>query len=95
MQNLNRIFSPSYIPSVQDIFKSRIQPSGVNERTFRTDGYSIHLFDMRRADTEWEKRKHALENADIILFHASIGSYDELSARPGSALGEVPVPSLA
>jgi guanine nucleotide-binding protein G(i) subunit alpha len=45
MSDLERITNPDYLPTDQDILRSRIRTSGVIETTLQIDGNTFRIFD--------------------------------------------------
>lgn len=83
MANIDRIFSPSYVPSHQDILNARVRTTGISEEVFHFDGDIYHVFDVGGERSERKKWIHVFEKPDIILFQAALGAYDlEISEVP-------------
>ena len=77
MENLERILSPDYIPTFQDITKSRLRTTGITETVFNTPGYNYRVFDVGGTRSERKKWIHCFDKVDIILFQVSLGGYDK------------------
>ncbi|KAH6628862.1 guanine nucleotide binding protein, alpha subunit [Chaetomium tenue] len=76
MANMDRIFSPSYVPSHQDIINARVRTTGISKEVYHFDEHIYHVFDVGGERSERKKWIHVFEKADIVLFQVALGAYD-------------------
>ncbi|BGP17593.1 hypothetical protein JCM10213_001242 [Rhodosporidiobolus nylandii] len=75
---LDRLFSPSYIPSDQDVLRCRQKTTGITETTFTSRDLQYRLFDVGGQRSERKKWIHCFEDVTAILFLAAISGYDQV-----------------
>jgi len=90
---IDRMASPSYLPSDQDILRSRVKTTGITETTFKVGDLTYKLFDVGGQRSERKKWIHCFENVTALVFLVSLSEYDQmlyedesvvrLSAYPG------------
>jgi len=79
---LERISQPSYIPSVQDVLKTRIKSSGIIETQFKMKNLSfkcdglVGLIDVGGQRSERKKWLHCFERVTAIIFCVALSGYD-------------------
>jgi hypothetical protein len=78
MANVDRILSPGYVPSHQDIINARVRTTGIAEEVFHFDGYIYHVFDVGGERPERKKWIYLFDKKkiDIVLFQVALGAYD-------------------
>ncbi|MCJ1434227.1 guanine nucleotide-binding protein subunit alpha [Xylographa pallens] len=76
-RSIQRLGSSSYVPTDQDILRSRVKTCGITETTFDASGQEIHVFDFGGLRTERKKWIHCFEKVGVILFTVDIASYDQ------------------
>lgn len=67
-----------YIPTDQDILRSRVKTTGINEITFRVQGLSYKVFDVGGQRSERRKWIHCFENLNAVIFMVSLSEYDQV-----------------
>jgi len=73
--NFDRITSPGYIPSLEDIIRTRVKTVGVHETNFSYKHYQFLLTDVGGQMTERKKWIHCFHEVDVVLFVASLADY--------------------
>ena len=73
-----RIASPTYVPSDQDVLRSRVKTTGITETTFIIGDLTYRMFDVGGQRSERKKWIHCFENVTTILFLVAISEYDQL-----------------
>lgn len=53
--NISRIGAPSYIPTDQDILRTRVRSTGITEEVFRVKQYTVRVFDVGGQRSERKK----------------------------------------
>jgi GTPase SAR1 family protein len=72
------IGSETYIPSEQDVLRSRVRTTGIVENEFIIDGNQFKMFDVGGQRNERKKWIHCFENVTAVLFVAAISEYDQV-----------------
>ncbi|KAI1293671.1 Guanine nucleotide-binding protein subunit alpha-14 [Halotydeus destructor] len=85
-----RISSPDYVPSVQDILRVRIPTTGINEYDFELDRVTFRIVDVGGQRSERRKWIHCFESVTSIIFLAALSEYDQslLEDRTANRLDE-------
>ncbi|ORY62716.1 guanine nucleotide-binding protein subunit alpha [Leucosporidium creatinivorum] len=75
--NIARIGAASYIPTDQDILRTRVRSTGITEEVFRVKQYTVRVFDVGGQRSERKKWIHCFENVQVLVFVAAINEYDQ------------------
>ncbi|KAJ7238203.1 G protein alpha-subunit [Mycena rebaudengoi] len=75
---IDRIAAPDYVPTDQDILRSRVKPTGIVETIFRVGELTYKVVDPSGQRSERKKWPHCFENVKAILFCASLSGYDQM-----------------
>lgn len=78
MDQLDEVAKPEYIPSAQDVLRSRVPTTGVVENAFEIDGNMFKMYDMGGQRSERKKWIHCFENVTAVLFVCAISAYDQM-----------------
>ena len=78
MNAINRLARADYVPTDQDILRTRVKTTGVSEWFFSMDGIFCSIFDLGGVRSERKKWIHVFEGVDTILFMVDIAAYDKL-----------------
>ncbi|TPP56446.1 Guanine nucleotide-binding protein G(I) subunit alpha-2 [Fasciola gigantica] len=73
---LERLSEPGYIPSEQDVLRTRVKTTGIIETRFSFKGLDIKMFDVGGQRTERKKWIHCFEGVTAIIFIVAISEYD-------------------
>ena len=89
IDKVDEIFSPDYVPSVQDILLERTPSTGIKEYMFGlkhgSSKYSFRMMDVGGQKNERRKWIHAFERVNAVIFLTAISEYDqELEEEAGS-----------
>jgi guanine nucleotide-binding protein G(i) subunit alpha len=76
--SIGRIAQPDYLPSDQDVLRSRVKTTGITETTFIIGDLTYRMFDVGGQRSERKKWIHCFENVTTILFLVAISEYDQL-----------------
>lgn len=76
--DLARISSPDYLPSEQDVLRSRVKTTGIVETEFKLNNQSVKMIDVGGQRNERKKWIHCFENVTAVLFVAGISEYDQM-----------------
>ncbi|KAI5476798.1 guanine nucleotide-binding protein subunit alpha [Pseudohyphozyma bogoriensis] len=74
---LERIAEPGYLPSDDDILRTRVRSTGIVEARYRVKGNVLRVFDVGGQRSERKKWIHCFEDVDILCFVAAINEYDQ------------------
>jgi len=72
------IGAPGYIPSEQDVLRSRVRTTGIVENSFEIDGNGFKMYDVGGQRNERKKWIHCFESVTAVLFVAAISAYDQV-----------------
>ncbi|XP_008324489.1 guanine nucleotide-binding protein subunit alpha-14-like isoform X2 [Cynoglossus semilaevis] len=78
LNDLDRIASSSYVPTLQDILRVRVPTTGITEYPFVIDKCTLRMVDVGGQRTERKKWIHCFENITSIIFLAAISEYDQV-----------------
>lgn len=76
--SIDRIANPMYVPSDQDVLRSRVKTTGITETIFTMGELTYRMFDVGGQRSERKKWIHCFENVTTILFLAAISEYDQM-----------------
>lgn len=75
---IDAICSDGYVPSEQDVLRSRVRTTGIVENEFEIDGNQFKMFDVGGQRNERKKWIHCFENVTAVIFVAAISEYDQV-----------------
>ncbi|GAA6030556.1 hypothetical protein JCM8097_006204 [Rhodosporidiobolus ruineniae] len=77
---LPRISQPNYIPTVQDVLRTRVKSTGIVEETFdiKELGRKLTVLDVGGQRSERKKWIHCFENVNVLLFVVAISEYPQM-----------------
>ncbi|KAK2464788.1 hypothetical protein APHAL10511_003206 [Amanita phalloides] len=75
---IDRMSAPSYMPTDQDILRSRVKTTGITETTFKVGELTYKLFDVGGQRSERKKWIHCFENVTALVFLVSLSEYDQM-----------------
>ncbi|GBG33544.1 Guanine nucleotide-binding protein subunit alpha [Hondaea fermentalgiana] len=78
MEEIDRIGADDYMPSNQDLLRSRVRTSGIVEAEFRIGDVVIAMFDVGGQRNERKKWIHCFDNVTAVIFVAAISEYDQV-----------------
>ncbi|CAL8095904.1 unnamed protein product [Calicophoron daubneyi] len=76
MNSLDRIAAPGYIPTEQDVLRSRVKTTGIVETNFHFKDLDFKVFDVGGQRSERKKWMHCFEGVTAILFIVAMSEYD-------------------
>jgi guanine nucleotide-binding protein G(o) subunit alpha len=68
----------NYLPTEQDVLRSRVRTTGIVENHFVIEGNSFKMFDVGGQRNERKKWIHCFESVTAVLFVAAISEYDQV-----------------
>lgn len=78
---LDRISQQSYIPSQQDVLRTRVKTTGIVETHFSFKGLDFKMFDVGGQRSERKKWIHCFEGVTAIIFCVAMSGYDLVLAE--------------
>ena len=75
---MDRIGDPHYVPTDQDVLRSRVKTTGITETTFNIGELTYRMFDVGGQRSERKKWIHCFENVTAVIFMVAISEYDQL-----------------
>lgn len=76
LNSLPRISAPNYIPTQQDVLRTRVKTTGIIETKFRYKGLLFKLFDVGGQKSERSKWIHCFNGVTAIIFCVALSEYD-------------------
>ncbi|XP_054837438.1 guanine nucleotide-binding protein subunit alpha-15-like [Eublepharis macularius] len=77
LSNLDRIAAAGYVPSAQDILRTRVPTTGINEYCFLVQKVTLRIVDVGGQKSERRKWIHCFENVIALIYLASLSEYDQ------------------
>jgi len=78
LDDVKRILSEGYVPTEQDVLRSRIQTTGIIETAFTVQGRRFVVVDVGGQRSERKKWIHCFENVNGVLFCVGISAFDQV-----------------
>jgi len=78
---LDRICSPHYVPTQQDVLRTRVKTTGIIETQFTFKGLKFKMFDVGGQRSERKKWIHCFEGVTAIIFCVALSGYDLVLAE--------------
>eukprot|EP00736_Rhodelphis_marinus_P011197 Rmarinus@m.30225 len=75
---LDRIADENYIPSVDDVLRSRSKTTGINEIEFVYEGLHFRVIDVGGQRAERRKWIDQFEDVTAVIFFVAMSEYDQL-----------------
>jgi len=83
MENIERIKNSNYLPTDQDILRSRVKTTSIIERQFIYGPLRFRMFDVGGQRNERRKWIHCFEGVHALVFVASLSEYDQTLFEDG------------
>ncbi|KAJ7265235.1 guanine nucleotide binding protein, alpha subunit [Mycena rebaudengoi] len=84
--DLPRFFDPAYVPTEQDIVRTRERTIGVTETKFVLREHEMLMFDVGGQKSERRKWIHCFQDVTSILFLVSLNGYDQCLVEDRDAI---------
>jgi len=75
---IDEVCKEGYIPTEQDVLRSRVRTTGIVENEFVIDGNQFKMYDVGGQRNERKKWIHCFENVTAVLFVAAMSEYDQV-----------------
>ncbi|KAI8095055.1 G protein alpha subunit [Gilbertella persicaria] len=76
--SIERIGDPNYLPTDQDVLRSRVKTTGIAETKFVFGTLTYRMFDVGGQRSERKKWIHCFEDVTAIIFLVAISEYDQV-----------------
>lgn len=74
--SIDRLAEPNYLPTEQDVLRSRVKTTGISETTFQIRDVTFRVFDVGGQRSERRKWIHCFEGVTAIMFCVALSEYD-------------------
>ncbi|CAK6951327.1 guanine nucleotide-binding protein G(i) subunit alpha [Scomber scombrus] len=81
LNDLDRICQPNYIPTQQDVLRTRVKTTGIVETHFTFKNLYFKMFDVGGQRSERKKWIHCFEGVTSIIFCVALSDYDLVLAE--------------
>jgi len=75
--DIERLCSDGYIPTEQDVLRSRVRTTGIVQSDFTIKGIQFSMFDVGGQRNERRKWIHCFDNVQAVVFVASASEFDQ------------------
>ncbi|KAH8785654.1 G-protein alpha subunit CPG-3 [Diaporthe sp. PMI_573] len=88
--DIDRFWDKSYVPTDQDLLRSRLRTTGITETVFDLGQLTYRMFDVGGQRSERKKWIHCFENVNCLLFLVAISGYDQclVEDKDGNQMNE-------
>ena len=85
--DIDRLYSSSYLPTDQDILRTRLRTTGISETVFDLGNLTYRMFDVGGQRSERKKWIHVFDNVQVVLFLVAISGYDHALVEDRNGVG--------
>jgi GTPase SAR1 family protein len=78
MSRVHLIGAAGYIPTEQDILRTRVKTTGIVEQNFTIDGSAFRIVDVGGQRNERKKWIHCFESVTAVVFVIALSGYDQM-----------------
>jgi len=78
MEALDRLCDAEYVPTEQDVLRTRVKTTGIIETTFEYKELNFTLIDVGGQRSERKKWIHCFEEVTAIIFCVGLSAYDQV-----------------
>jgi GTPase SAR1 family protein len=78
MEAIDRISADGWTPKDDDILRSRVRTTGIQEESYVIDGVEFAIFDVGGQRNERKKWIHCFDQVTAVIFVAAISEYDQV-----------------
>lgn len=77
-ERIAEVGADDYLPSEQDVLRSRVRTTGIVENVFNIEGNQFKMFDVGGQRNERKKWIHCFEGVTAVLFVGVLSEYDQV-----------------
>jgi len=81
LQDLDRISSPSFKPTDQDVLLARMRTTNVSRQSYKISGIEFEVYDVGGQRSERRKWLPCFDHVDAVMFVAALSEYDQTLAE--------------
>jgi guanine nucleotide-binding protein G(o) subunit alpha len=78
LDKMDEVSKPDYLPSTQDILRTRVKTTGIVEINFLLKDLNFRVFDVGGQRSERKKWIHCFEDVTAIIFIVAMSEYDQV-----------------
>ena len=78
VNSIERLRAPGYLPSEDDVLRSRVRTTGIVQSDFKIKGIDFAMFDVGGQRNERRKWIHCFDNVDAVVFVAACSEFDQV-----------------
>lgn len=78
LDKMDKIFAPSYMPSVADILRARAATTGIQEHSLVMNGTKFVFYDVGGQRNERKKWIHCFEDVTAVIFVIGLSEYNQV-----------------
>jgi guanine nucleotide-binding protein G(i) subunit alpha len=91
-----RLTTPGYVPTDQDLLRARVKSTGITETTFDVRNLTFRVLDPGGQRSERKKWVHCFEAVDVLLFVIAVSEFPQrLREDEGTVSSPPPAHHLA
>ena len=83
LSDVGRLCAPDYVPSDQDVLRSRVKTTGIVKIEFVVNKTTFRMFDVGGQRSERKKWIHCFDNVTTVLFIMALSEYDQVCTAAG------------
>jgi len=76
LNSLERLSQSDYIPTQQDVLRTRVRTTGILESTFTLKKHKFRIVDIGGQRSERRKWIHCFEGVTAVIFVSALNEYD-------------------
>jgi len=77
LDDITRLLDPAYVPTVQDVLRSRVITTGIQETEFTYSNVKFRMVDVGGQRNERRKWIHCFQDVTAIIFCVALSEYDQ------------------
>ena len=85
LNKIESIGQDNYVPTIQDVLRSRVRTSGIVEERYIIDRVPFQMYDVGGQRNERKKWIHCFDTVTAVIFVAAISEYDQVLYEDHSA----------
>jgi len=78
LDSIHRMIHPDYIPTIEDVLRSRVKTVGIVDADFVHNGYKFKMIDVGGQRSERRKWMHVFDDVTAIIFITSLSEYNQV-----------------
>jgi GTPase SAR1 family protein len=76
-EDIDRIKSPTYVPTTNDVLYARVRSTGVITERHQIGSIIFELYDVGGQRNERKKWIHCFDNVDAVIYVSAVSEYDQ------------------